>query len=31
MYCRNGMRDPEMVGLVVWRGKEGRGVKTEEP
>jgi len=24
LYCRNGMRDPENVGLVVWRGKEGR-------
>jgi len=31
LYCRNGMRDPENVGLIVWRGKEGRDVETGEP
>jgi len=31
LYCRNGMRDPEMIGLVVWSGKEGPGVETIEP
>ena len=25
------MRDPENVGLVVWRGKEGRDVEKGEP
>ena len=30
LYCRNGMRDPEIVGPVVWSGKEGSGVETVE-
>jgi len=28
--CKNGMRDPEVVGLHVWRGKEGRDVESGE-
>jgi len=31
LYCRNGMHDPENVGLVEWRGKEGIDVETGEP
>jgi len=27
---RNGMRDPVVVGMHVWRGKEGRDVETGE-
>ena len=27
---RNVMRDPIVVGLHVWRGKDGRGVETRE-
>jgi len=27
---RNGMRDPIVVGLHVWRGEDGRGVETRE-
>jgi len=30
LSCRNRMRDPEVVGLHVWRGKEGRDVETGE-
>ena len=30
LSCRNGMRDPIVVGLHVWRGEDGRGVETRE-
>jgi len=30
LSCRNGMRDPVVVGLHVWRGEDGRGVETRE-
>jgi len=30
LSCRNGMRDPVVVGLHVWRGEDGREVETGE-
>ena len=30
LSCRNGMRDPVVVGLHVWRGEDGRDVETGE-
>ena len=30
LSCRNGMRDPIVVGLYVWRGEDSRGVETRE-
>jgi len=30
LSCRNGMRDPIVVGLHVWCGEDSRGVETGE-